>query len=96
VTMEISEGHDAVIILLAVLAGLLAISAGGYYAAKRLIRRWLRAIRFSSELDKGIQQISLSAPLHLDYAVRLKPSIDPGQQGIDAPGPLVLEEKEKP
>ena len=80
-----------------ILAGLLAVLGGGYYGVKRLIRRWiLRAVQVRPETDMGTQHFVLDAPLHLDLTVRLKPVMDQGQQDLQAAGPLVLEEGEKP
>jgi beta-lactam-binding protein with PASTA domain len=81
----------------AILVGLLAVLGGGYYGVKRLLRTWLlRAIQVRPKTDMGIQHVALDAPMHLDVEVRLKPVIDPGQQGLKAAGPLILEEGEKP
>lgn len=77
----------------AILAALLG---GGYYGVKRLIRMWLLgAIMVKPEPDVGTQHFALGAP-HLYLEVRLKPTIDRGQQDLKAAGPLILEAGEEP
>ena len=79
-----------------ILLVLLAILGGGYYGARRLIGRLLMpVIQVRPERDKGIQDLALDTPLHLDLEVRLKPILDPGKQELEVSGPLVLEEGEK-
>jgi hypothetical protein len=55
----------------------------------------LPIVQVKLRMDRGIQQLALDTPLHLDLEVRLKPVLDHGRQDLTVTGPLVLEEGEK-
>jgi beta-lactam-binding protein with PASTA domain len=74
----------------------LAILAGGYYVARSIMAKIsLPIVQVKPKMDRGIQQLALDTPLHLDLEVRLKPVLDHGRQDLTVTGPLVLEEGEK-